>query len=589
MANQIFSQTKSKKIGVNFNEEQMRAVKALQGVSIVNAGAGTGKTSVIVGKINYATLLYPCSSVLAISFTKKAVAEITSRIAENVNVMCSTFHSFFYRILRANGYKKFRFIENDGVKRQILQSIIDKFSGDGQITVENIIDIISRGKKNIDSAEVSIINYYFDVLKNRKLLCFDSLQHFCLELLKKQPKVAFRVGSYYDYVLIDEAQDLSDIQAEIIKLIWPVEQQNNLTLVGDPYQSIYGFRGSKADVMQELADYYNADVYNLFVNYRSTEAILTLAHTVLPVSSMLKSMKGEGVEPMFYRADNTKKEAQWVVEEVKRLHSEGSKLKDIAILFRSAIASKDIYNLLIEEKVPFIKVGSDGFKWNNSKFKHFLSLIALAYEPDNAMYKWALQLLGISKNVLMDLDGGATMPFSKKVLSIPSLSEVNMKILKEFFSVNPRDFSLQDYARYIWNSYLKKYYKTDNDVLLENFLEEIHDFNTWLELKEHIIAVRCQTKQMSRLAGDPSADYLRLMSIHSSKGMEFQYVFLIGAVDGILPALGHDSTDIIEENRLAYVAVTRAKKQIYVSFSKSKKKNCYETSQPSRFFIKYFA
>lgn len=568
--------TQLKGKGLKLNAEQMTAIKALDGVSIVNAGAGTGKTSTIVGKITYASIANPLCSILAISFTKKAVAELQCRIIGTANVICSTFHAFFYRILRANGYKNFGFID-ENQKRSIVEKVAGKYE---DVTSEELTEAICKG--DTDGTIGKAVEEYLDELKVQRVMCFDSMQYFVKELLEKLPAVAGRVRSLYDYVLIDEAQDLSTIQAEIIKLIWDKEKANNLTFVGDPNQSIYSFRGSKADVMDELTKYYGADVYTLTTNYRSGQRILDYAEKVLPEATGLKAVKGLGKEVAVEGYADKEEEAVAVVEKIKVLHNSGVPFADICVLFRSSVAVSEVFEELIGQNVPFVKIGSEGLKWNSGRYKAMLALLSLVHEKNNPLYKCALPVVGIPYDVLNNLEymESSGVPFFEAVMNIPSLSKSQYEVLAEFGKIDAESYDFKALCRLLWDKYVKLYFKAENDEFIDEFMEAVEKFTSWQEFKSYIIVLRRQANKMAKLASDPTADYLRLMSIHSAKGLEYKHVFLVGAVEGILPDLTHEVVNMAEENRLAYVAVTRAKENLSISY--------YENNgaKISRFFDK---
>ena len=203
--------TKMKQQGIRLNKEQCAAVQQLKDVSVVTAGGGCGKTNLLIAKINYASLQDPGCSILAITFTKKAVAELQSRLVGNLNCMVNTFHSFFYRILRANGYKSFKFLENDGQKRAIMKKIIEAENLTDKLTVDMLEEALRKGNF-ADEDTKKAVEAYFDQLKSMRVLCFDSLQYFCKELLQNNPAVAIRTRSLFNYVMVDEAQDMSKIQ-----------------------------------------------------------------------------------------------------------------------------------------------------------------------------------------------------------------------------------------------------------------------------------------------------------------------------------------------------------------------------------------
>ena len=577
--------TQLKNRGLRLNDEQLAAIKDLEGVSMVSAGAGTGKTSLIVGKINYAAMVNPCTSILAITFTRKAVAELQSRIIGNANVMVSTFHAFFYRILRANGYKSFKFLENDNQKRNFMRNVLADIELEDNITPESLEEALRKGICSDDDMHKAVCAY-LDYLKAKRLMCFDSLQYFCLEVLRMQPAVAVRVRGLYDYVMVDEVQDMSVLQKQIIQLIWPADRKCNITFVGDQKQSIYGFRGSCYAIMDNLKSFYAAKSYKLTVNYRSTEKILGVANAVLPSNEDLKATRGAGKDVEFCAADNNVREAEYIAEQIKLLHNGGTPLKDIVILFRASHAVRDVYEVMIKQRIPFVQVGSDPLKWNSSRFKAFLAVLAWMYDHDNSHYSCALPVLGLPKNITEDIDETLQLPFSASLLSITSMSRKHKTVLEQFFAVDPNKYALPELIKLIWGNYLKAYFKAEDDDILNDFLDATSDFGTFAELRIYINDCRRQMKQMQRLAANPNADYVRLMSIHTSKGLEFPVVFLVGIMEGVLPDLTHDTVDVAEENRLAYVAVTRAKDRLFVTYpEKSSKGN---DAQPSRFFKQFF-
>ena len=577
--------TQLKQKGIKLNREQLEAVKQLNDVSVITAGGGCGKTNLLIAKINYASLQDPGCSILAITFTKKAVAELQSRIVGNLNCMVNTFHSFFYRILRANGYKSFKFLENDNQKRTIMRKVIEAEQLTEKLTVEMLEEALRKGNF-ADEHTKKVIDGYFDQLKSLRVLCFDSLQYFCKELLQNNPAVAIRTRSLFNYVMVDEAQDISKIQLEIIKLIWPANRINNLTFVGDQKQAIYSFRGSAPNVMDELQQYYEAYTFKLTTNYRSTEAILACANSVLPSSESLTAVRGKGEPVVFHAAEIQKHEGEYIANQIKLLHNGGTPLRDIVVLFRASHAVKELYEVLVREHIPFVQLGSDPFKWNNSRYKCFLAILSFMHDHNNRHYACSLPLLGLPKDITGDIEEGLNLPFSELLMGISSMSKKHRAILDEFFAIDPEKYSLHQLINLIWDKYLKTYFKAEDDQILENFLNEVGDFTSFIQLRNHISDVRRQVKAMQRLVANPNADYVRLMSIHTAKGAEFTNVFLVGAAEGILPDLAHDEVNIDEENRLAYVAVTRAKDRLFITYPKTAPNG--GAVAPSRFFKEFF-
>ena len=553
-----------KEMGFSLNREQLKAVKWLSEPSVIRAGAGTGKTTVIAAKIMYIKQTQPESSILAISFTRKAVYELQSRISNADYVTVSTFHSFFYRILRSFGYKSFKFI-TEADKQKLIKEAIGKAGLTEKVTVTDVSEALAKGTFKTDDIQTAVMAY-LDQLKEYRLLDFDSLQYFTLELLKMYPAISVRIRSFFDYVLIDEAQDMSDVQNQIIKLLFPASIKPNITFVGDSKQAIYSFRGAKADILDEVQDHYSAEIFRLVKNYRCNQVILDVANAVLPSDEALIAVKkSASVSVTFTKLPNEDKEAEHIIREVQKLINSGRKLSEIAILYRSSVAVTSIYQHLLETKIPFVKLGSDGFKWNKTPYKPLLALLALLHDKENYHYlKCILPILGISPAVLQDFSTDNQLTFGN-ILQIPSLSGTQRQLLKDFMDIRS-DLSLRQLIIVIWDQYLKAYLKADTDEVLDEVLATTDKFHSFIELKAHIMQIKYQSKVMQRLLSNPNADYLRLMSVHSAKGLEFSSVFLIGAADGLLPDTSHDDIDINEENRLAYVAVTRAKDNLYITY-----------------------
>ena len=574
-----------KSLGIKLSQEQRKAVEALSGASIINAGAGSGKTTSIVAKLMYAHIQDPSSYSLVISFTKKAVYELQSRLSNVANVTCSTLHSFFWRILRSNGYKHFKIIENDAQRILIINRVITENKLEAIITPQDFLEAIAKHK--FKTAEMQTLKEaYLEELKNQNLVCFDSIQYFTYELLISKPSITNRIRNLYDYVLLDESQDLSIIQAAILKLIW-ADRNSNITFVGDPMQSIYSFRGSQENVMQELQNYYDSKVFNLTLNHRSTSAILNIANKVLPNANHLVPMKKKiGNDPVFKMFPTSKDEALYVCSEIKQLLNSGKKLSDIAILFRSSPAVSEIFEELISQQIPTVKYGSDCTKWFNSRFKKIIALLNLAYGITNTHYlRCVLPIFNIPLSTLEENCFEDSSNIKKLLLDFPSLSRKQKEKLEIFFNIDSTSLTLQELVKKLWDLILKDHFETTSDQILNDFLEAISKFDNFTDLRLCLNKIRQVTKYMARLANDPTADYVRLLSIHTSKGMEFDTVFLCGAADGILPDTTHDTTNLSEENRLAYVAITRAKELLYVTYSST---NNDKSIEPSRFFKDQF-
>lgn len=577
--------TKLETFGIKINAEQLAAVKFIKGNSIVQAGPGTGKTTVVVAKILHTLIAEPTAKVLAISFTRKSVAELQSRLPISDNVTASTFHGFYYRILKAHGYRSFKFFQNEADKRSFINKLLIDNKLNEVVTTDRVLETITSGNPTSDILK-KCLALYLEALKDARTLCYDSLQYYVKELITSNPAIADKIRRYYDFIIVDEAQDMSALQVDIAEHLWINNAIKGICFVGDGNQSIYGFRGAHPNVLQELKQAFKAKIFTLTTNYRSSAEILSIANALLPTAPTLISQKGQNtILPVFYTAETQETEAKFVIEEIKKLLNKGYKLRDIAILFRSAPAIDAVFEALFEAKIHFVKLGSDCGKWNNSRFKKFFKMMLFLSDRSITNFLTIAPCFGIAKDCIIDMGDCSNQTLTEFLLSIPSLSKRQRETLQNFLNISIDGLTLVDLARLLWKGYLKALFKADTDDILDEFLDLTIKFETFAELHAHLILLRRVVKKMNKLALDPNADYLRLMSIHTSKGTEFNTVFLIGATEGLLPDLGHENINIEEENRLAYVATTRAKERIYISYTKTSIK---EKNEPSRFFAKYF-
>lgn len=570
--------------GLDLNPQQLAAVKDLKEVSIVNAGAGTGKSSVIVAKTLYAQLMKPDCCVLCISFTKKAVADLQSRILGATNVTVSTFHSFFYRILRSNGYKSFGFIDNDAQRAEIINESISKAGLTDKIDATTLSDCFTKGRFKTDESKAAA-SAYLNLLKGYRLMDFDSLQYFTHELLQNNPAAAARVRNTYDYILIDEAQDISTIQAEIIKLLYPADCDCNLTIVGDSRQAIYSFRGGKEGVIDELRSFYAAKEYKLDINYRCSASILAVANKLLAASPLKAAKVDNKKEVVFCSPLNELEEAAMVCEQIKKWHNSGARLNDIAVLFRSTPAVSVLSEELLNNFIPHVKVGADSIKWHKGYCKSFLVLLAWLHDKENISdFRKHIRLLGLPNEVLQDIDD--TQPLLPQLTVLPSLSQEDKDRIGDFALYPASTMDLIDTVKDIWQMLLKEHYHAKDDTFLDEFLADIKPFADYEALVSHIKKLESAIRAMQKLQADPTADYVRLMSIHAAKGLEYKYVCVVGVAEGVLPDLSHDEVNLAEENRLAYVACTRAMEELFISYPNIAKSG--KVNEPSRYFSKFY-
>lgn len=399
----------------------------------------------------------------------------------------------------------------------------------------------------------------------------------------------------YPYCLIDEFQDLNPDQWLTIRLMWP--RGSNITAICDYRQSIYGFRGAKKGVIDEFKLFYEPKVFELSLNYRSIPSILSIANTIHPQYSPLTAAKAAtDNKPIFIAATNAEEEANTVVKQIKELLNNGRSLRDIAILYRSLPVIPCVVEALLKAKLPFVKIGADPNRWSHYPFKQYLELLSFVANPDIANWKQCCKYLGIDYDMLQHAQAIVKeeegLRISDVLIRLPMLSDdakAKLAFITELAAMkNITATPLRDLIICLWDGIAKDYFNVDNDNILADVLSSTERFKTLAELEEEIASIQKKYAAMARLIKNKTTDYIRIMSIHSSKGLEFDTVFLIGAAEGLLPDLSHENVDMDEETNLAYVAATRAKENLFISYARHNSK-CKDEIQPSRYFARFFA
>lgn len=591
--NQTLINRIKKVTGIKLNAAQAAAVAELEGVSCIQSGPGCGKSSVLVAKAVNIAITHPEANIIALSFTKKAVNELQSRFAKlgTNNVQVSTIHSFLLRIMKTFDaqYRYFRFIENTAERASICNEAIRRCGLTEKYTVEDVIKILCKGDFQ-DAAENMLVEEYLQILKEQHLLCFDSIIYLAIELLTLMPSAAYHVRNSVDYLLVDEFQDMSLPQIQALKLIFN-SNASNLTFCYDKHQSIYSFRGAYgSNGIEDIISFYNPKVFALTQNYRCRPETLKLANAVLPVAPMLKATKEEKEDcaPIFFAGDAARDEALFVLSEIKKLHEAGVPYKDIAIISRIGIAASSVFDELVKADIPIVKLNSDLGRYSNSRFKCLLALLSSLYDPAHASLYWkcSLPIIGAPASIMSylgNVDRDEEQTIQDIIMSIPSLSRNQRQRFHNFFSIDTKKHTFFQVVEKLWYDYLKPWFRVEDNYIYDEFLETLGPVRNYIELRDEVMTYHRNIRKMNDLV-HKGKDHVSLYSCHGVKGLEFPYVFIIQASEGILPC-AKDGIDIDEENRLAYVASTRSTEKLYVSYAKSVNGTA---QKPSRFFAKYF-
>ena len=594
----------------SLNDEQKKALYETDGVVLVTAGAGSGKTRLLTHRICYLLTEKHISpyNILAITFTNKATNEMKERVREmcDHNVWISTFHSMCVRILRQeidflDGYdKNFTIIaEND--RDKIIKEIVKELElGDDDVAkIEHHIDNIKNKGLDIEEYFLSLMRYgneralkeymravfmYEERLKKNNSLDFDDLLNKTLFLFQNYGEVLSRYANRFQYVLVDEFQDTNLVQYKLVKLL--VSVHKNLFVVGDEDQCIYSWRGANFHNIFNLKnDFDNVKVFKLEQNYRSSKNILSLANNVISnnkerLEKKLWTEKDDGLPPVVYSAFDERDEALFVATEIEKLREEGYKLSDFAVLMRINALSRPIEEGLLAYNIPYKVYGGLKF-FERAEIKILLaylsifvnkrdeiSLLKVINFPRRGVGDVAINTLkleaedGILNHILSE-----KFKCHKLYKKLENFVENYRKLDKE-----RENLSLYDFAKRVIKDFKidLEYAGKDEENInksrnIDSFLASIKEFeseNEGATLADYLSGVMLKSDQ-DDMEGD---GYVSLSTVHAVKGLEFRVVFVVGLEEGIFPlsrAMNLPS-EMEEERRLMYVAITRAEEKIYL-------------------------
>lgn len=606
------------------NEQQKEAVRHIDGPCLVIAGAGSGKTKVLTTRIAY--LIEQGVSdynILAITFTNKAAKEMRERLnllVPDNHVFVGTFHSFGLKIIRENiellGLdKNFTIIDSDDVL-----SLIKRIMKDLNIDSKEISPYYVRTKisfiKNeilseseldkyfnttIDKLVVKIYKEYVSILKRNNSVDFDDLLLLPVKLFKSNKDVLDKYQEHYKYILIDEYQDTNEVQYKMSRLIG--DKYKNIFVVGDANQSIYAFRGANfRNILNFEKDYKDASVIALEQNYRSTKNILDAANSVIKNNKERKDMElfselGDGVKVKYLRSYDEKHEITLIVDEIKRLISEGYKYSDIAIFYRTNAQSRNIEEVILKNNFPYKVFGSFYF-YSRKEIKDLLCYLRLVNNPhDDISLRRVINVpkRKIGAKSVEDLASKAKAENKSMFEAILSGKELEFKNLILELQNDILNLSLTEFIDVVLEkSGLRQELESEKTLESELRIENLMEFKSItasFEARTGSVNLGDFLDEISLIADisehQESDDAITLMTLHSAKGLEFPIVFITGMEEGIFPhqnAFSEGDEGIEEERRLCYVGFTRAKERLYLT--NAKKRMLYgktSSNVPSRF------
>ena len=596
------------------NDKQREAASQIDGSILILAGAGSGKTRTITYRIAHMIENVGISpySILAVTFTNKAAKEMRERVEDLVGDVAkactiSTFHSFGMRLLRMYasevGYNpNFTIYDTDDQKR-IVKAILkgQNISFNGvKLTERDIVSIISKIKEEIKTLDeysvmnkqiIEVYDKYNRVLLESNAMDFSDILLNTYKLLQK-PEILEKVQNKYKYIMIDEYQDTNNLQYKIIDLI--ARKSSNLCVVGDENQSIYGFRGANIlNILNFETNYNNAKIVKLEENYRSTTTILDAANELIKNNKSSKDKKlwtqnGKGDLIKVLVCDNGRDEVSRIIEFIRENHQNGVPYRDMTILYRTNAQSRIFEEGLLRYSIPHKVFGGISF-YSRAEIKDIIAYLSIIVNPQDELNlqriinvpKRKVGEKGIEKIIAYARENDLNLLEAlSHIKEISGLTAVGKEKLLEMYDIikELKDLAYTETASYIVQTLIDKIHYID--YINENYddaearIENIDEFkNSILELENVVGELRLNEylENVSLISAtddlEEKSDYIKLMTIHNSKGLEFPIVFLVGFENEIFPGTRAmlDEKEMEEERRLCYVALTRAEKKLYLS------------------------
>lgn len=595
------------------NKEQKEAVLYNKGPLLVLAGAGSGKTKVLTTKIAYLIkeLEISPTNILAITFTNKAAKEMKERVTNLIGelskyIQISTFHSFGLKIIRENyrylGYdSNFTILDSDD-SLSVIKKILKEKNLDPKIyNPKAIRNKISSCKNELMTPEmysryagtdyenivVEVYEKYVKTLKQNNSIDFDDLLILPIKLFKENPLILEDYQNHFKYILIDEYQDTNEAQYILTKMI--SAKYRNICCVGDNDQAIYGFRGANyKNILNFERDYKDSKVIMLEDNYRSTKTILDAANCVIKNNKdrkdkNLRSNKGIGEKIEYFRCDSEKAEALYVVGEIEKLRQEKNiNYEDIAILYRTNAQSRNLEEAFLQKNMPYKVIGSFYF-YSRKEIKDLIAYLRLIHnDKDNVSLLRCINTpkRGIGLRTIQNIIDKAEANNISYYDAIESGKELVFKQIIEDLKKISEDATLTELIDQVlelsgMKSELENEKSLEADIRLEN-LEEFKSITRAFEEREGLVSLEEFLLEISLISDveeyKEDDNRVSLMTVHSVKGLEFDYVFVVGMEEGIFPHVNsmYDNHELEEERRLCYVAITRAKEKLYLVNARSR-------------------
>ncbi len=563
----------------NLNPAQKEAVQYTEGPSLIVAGPGSGKTRALTHKAAYLVCeknINP-NNVLLVTFTNKAADEMKHRIrkllretnspVKNIS-WAGTFHAIGARILRCDGAhigikKDFVIYDTSDTKSAIKKVIKKQGLKNEKIKARSVMYAIAEAKRElIGPAEYSehaygyyqeltaqIYKGYEKLLKKCNALDFGDLLFMTVKLLEEAPRVLQKYQNQFKYILVDEYQDTNSAQYLILKLL--AGQNQNITVVGDPGQSIYGFRGANfKNILNFTQDYKGAKIFRLEQNYRSTQSIIKAAKSVITKNSAsidldLWTENSEGKKILFYEAYSETDEAEYILRQIIKKAREKSQqsLGDFAVLYRTNAQSRVLEETLLQSGLPYRLIGGTRF-YERREIKDVLAMLRVVLNPQDTVSWGRIENWGKRR----------MRKFKSDLKKEPNINNKNPLDILDWI------LEKTGYLKYWEDKGEEEYHRIENVKELRTVAARFDSLSDFLE---NVALVDYSNNQRS----EKTPNAVTLMTLHSAKGLEFPVVFIVGMEEGLLPHSRsfEETGGIEEERRLCYVGMTRAEQELHIT------------------------
>ena len=604
----------------NMNDNQLKAILKTDGAVMVIAGAGSGKTRVLTNRIAYliAEKNILESNILAITFTNKAAKEMKERIYALVGetskyIWINTFHSMCVRILRQHiellGYNKNFTILDTSEQKTIIKNIVKNLNlSEDSYQPANVLKIISNSKNNMITVKqlreqsrfgfmknvAEIYAHYQSYLKKNSVLDFDDLMLKTITLFTKHPEVLAIYQNKFEYIHVDEYQDTNVIQYKLIKMLSAMHK--NVCVVGDDDQSIYSWRGACSDnIINFEKDYDNVELIFLDQNYRSNSTILDAANAVIKNNTDRKEKalwsenKGGG-KISVYAASNDKDETDDIANKISELKKEGIAYKDIAILYRANYLSRQMENSCLAFGIPYKLIGSLKFLQRQEVRDLLAYLNVVVNRADEFSLRRIINVpkRGIGASSMDKIDNYASqygitlfealkniedIGVSKKIVTNIHLLTNLIEKYSEIDKYSIDELIIGIYKDSGYENMLKESNDAYAESRIENISELVSSAKQFSSMNDSLIDFISEMSLTSDADDENEDDSVVLSTIHASKGLEYKVVFIMGLEENLFPSIrdaessADEKNKMEEERRLAYVAITRAKEKLFMSYA----------------------